>query len=78
VWTPERRKAHGLKMRALHAARPLGFRALDEVSRREIASSGGRAVQDNGTGHRWTLEEARIAGRKGGITSRGGRGKLPQ
>jgi general stress protein YciG len=37
--------------------------------RREIASMGGKAAQaEGGLGHKFTSEEARIAGRKGGQT----------
>lgn len=43
-----------------------GF-ALLEVDRvREIARMGGRTSHANGTAHRYTPEEARIAGSKGG------------
>jgi uncharacterized protein len=44
---------------------------------REIASKGGRAAHQKGTAHEWSSDEAREAGRKGGMASRGGRGKLP-
>jgi general stress protein YciG len=54
-----------------------GFASLDPAKLREIASKGGRAAHEQGTGHEWTSEEARIAGRKGGQVSRGGRGKKP-
>ena len=43
---------------------------------REIASKGGRAAHAKGTAHEWSSDEAREAGRKGGMASRGGRGKL--
>jgi len=43
---------------------------------REIASKGGRAAHEKGTAHEWTADEARLAGRKGGQVSRGGRGRL--
>ncbi len=42
---------------------------------REIASKGGRAAHAKGTAREWSVEEARSAGRKGGLASRGGRGK---
>lgn len=45
---------------------------------REIASKGGRAAHAKGTAHEWSSAEARDAGRKGGMVSRGGRGKLPE
>jgi len=52
-----------------------GFAAMDPAKQREIASRGGRAAHARGTGHEWTSEDAREAGRKGGRVSRGGRGK---
>lgn len=52
-----------------------GFASMDPEKQREIASRGGRAAHAKGTAHRFTPEEARIAGRKGGEASRGGRGR---
>lgn len=37
---------------------------------RAAASAGGKAVHAKGTGHKWTSEEAKAAGRKGGRASR--------
>ena len=54
-----------------------GFASMSPEKQREIASKGGRAAHMKGTAHEWTSEEARYAGRKGGIISRGGRGRLP-
>jgi uncharacterized protein len=42
---------------------------MDPVKQREIASKGGKAAHQKGTAHEWTTEEARDAGRKGGIAS---------
>ena len=53
-----------------------GFAAMDPAKQREIASKGGKASHEQGTGHEWDSESAREAGRKGGQASRGGRGKL--
>ncbi len=50
---------------------------MSAEKQREIASKGGRAAHQKGTAHEWSSDEAREAGRKGGIASRGGRGKLP-
>lgn len=52
-----------------------GFAAMDPAKQKEIASRGGKASHEQGTGHEWTSEAAREAGRKGGQASRGGRGK---
>jgi general stress protein YciG len=46
-----------------------GFASMDRSKQREIASKGGRAAHEKGTAHEWTREEAREAGRKGGIMS---------
>jgi len=46
-----------------------GFASMDRTKQREIASKGGRAAHQKGTAHEWTREEAREAGRKGGIMS---------
>jgi general stress protein YciG len=43
-----------------------GFASMTPERMREVASSGGRAAHEKGTGHEWTSEEAREAGRKGG------------
>jgi general stress protein YciG len=59
------------------AMKDRGFASMDRKRQREIASKGGRAAHAKGTAHEWTSEEAREAGRKGGVISRGGRGKLP-
>jgi general stress protein YciG len=52
---------------------PRGFAAMDPQAQRAIAAKGGRAAHQKGTAHEFTSEEARIAGRKGGEASRGGR-----
>jgi general stress protein YciG len=46
-----------------------GFASMDPTKQRDIASKGGRAAHLRGTAHEWTSEEAREAGRKGGIAS---------
>jgi hypothetical protein len=47
-------------------AAPRGFAAMDEHRRREVASLGGRIAHARGRAHRFTSEEARKAGQKGG------------
>jgi general stress protein YciG len=42
---------------------------MDPDKQREIASKGGKAAHQKGTAHEWTSEEARTAGRKGGLAS---------
>ena len=46
-----------------------GFASMDRGKQREIASKGGKAAHQKGTAHEWTSEEAREAGRKGGMAS---------
>jgi general stress protein YciG len=46
-----------------------GFASMDRGKQRDIASKGGKAAHQKGTAHEWTAEEAREAGRKGGIAS---------
>lgn len=46
-----------------------GFASMNKEQQRRIASLGGRAAQKNGTAHQWNTEEARAAGRKGGLAS---------
>lgn len=47
--------------------RSRGFASMDEAKQREIASKGGKAAHAKGTAHRFTPNEAREAGRKGGL-----------
>lgn len=49
--------------------KPRGFAALDRQRLIEIARKGGRAAHAAGTAHRFTPEEAREAGRRGGFAS---------
>jgi len=41
---------------------------MDPERQREIASQGGKAAQASGRGRRFTSEEAKAAGKKGGKT----------
>lgn len=43
-----------------------GFASMDPERRREIARRGGRKAHEKGTAHKFTPDEARVAGRKGG------------
>ena len=55
-----------------------GFKSMDAEKQRAIASKGGRAAHQKDTAHEWTREEAQAAVRKGGMVSRGGRGRQAQ
>jgi len=45
-----------------------GFAAMNRDKQREIAQRGGRAAHAKGTAHEFTRDEARAAGRKGGVS----------
>ncbi|MBC6698543.1 con-10 family general stress protein [Hymenobacter puniceus] len=47
-----------------------GFASMDPELQKRIAREGGKASHASGRGHRFTPEEARIAGRKGGQVRR--------
>ena len=53
-----------------------GFASMDRNRQRAIASKGGKAAHQKGTAHEWTPEEAREAGRKGGIVGQRRRREL--
>lgn len=60
--------------------KPRGFAAMDPDKVRAIASKGGKAAHAAGTAHQFNEDEAREAGRKGGVAphkSRGGGRKKP-
>ena len=63
-------------MNAMEKKERRGFASMTPEKQREIASKGGRAAHQKGTAHEWSADEARVAGRKGGQISRGGRGRL--
>lgn len=44
-----------------------GFAGMDRKKQQEIASKGGKAAHEKGTAHEFNSEEAREAGRKGGL-----------
>lgn len=44
-----------------------GFRRMDPEIARQIRSKGGKACHASGARHKFTSEEAREAGRKGGL-----------
>lgn len=50
-----------------------GFASMTAEKRRQIASLGGKSAHRLGTAHKWTSEEAQIAGKRGGSISRRGR-----
>ena len=58
--------------------RPRGFAAMDRNKVSEIASKGGKAAHAAGTAHQFTSDEARSAGKKGGIAPHVRRGRGPR
>ncbi|MFN2440179.1 MAG: KGG domain-containing protein [Chitinophagaceae bacterium] len=46
-----------------------GFASMDPERQKVIASQGGRVAHQLGLAHKWTSEEARNAGKKGGQNS---------
>ena len=54
-----------------------GFAAMLPETQKEIASKGGKKAHATGKAHQWSVEEARVAGRKGGAISRRGRSSAP-
>ncbi len=55
--------------------KPRGFAAMDREKVKAIASKGGKAAHVSGTAHQFSSEEAREAGRKGGIAAHVRRGR---
>ncbi len=55
--------------------RPRGFAAMDRARVQEIASKGGKRAHEVGTAHKFTSEEARSAGSKGGSAPHKSRGR---
>jgi general stress protein YciG len=54
-------------------SRGRGFAGMDRERQRQISSQGGKAAHQKGTAHEFDSEEAREAGRKGGMVSGGPR-----
>mgnify|MGYP002360095298 FL=1 len=54
--------------------KPRGFAAMDRRKVSEIASKGGKAAHTAGTAHKFSSDEAKVAGRKGGLAPHKKRG----
>ena len=46
-----------------------GFAVLDPAKHRELSSKGDKSAHAKGKAHRWSIEEAKAAGRKGGLAT---------
>jgi len=55
------------KEQAMNNTSRRGFASMDPDKQRSIASKGGKAAHAKGTAHEFTSEEAREAGRRGGM-----------
>jgi hypothetical protein len=44
-----------------------GFAAMEPEKQKQIARKGGQAAHKQGVAHRWSTDEAREAGKKGGL-----------
>ena len=55
------------------APRKRGFAAMDRAQVRDLARKGGVAAHRAGTAHEFSSEEARVAGRKGGLATHSSR-----
>lgn len=60
------------------SGRPRGFAAMDRAKVSEIASKGGKAAHAAGTAHKFSSEEGREAGTKGGKAPHVRRGRGPK
>jgi general stress protein YciG len=49
--------------------KPRGFATMDPKLVSELAKRGGKAAHLAGTAHQFTSDEARVAGRKGGLAT---------
>ncbi|MDB5868452.1 MAG: hypothetical protein JWP96_784 [Polaromonas sp.] len=55
-----------------------GFASMDPERQRKIASEGGKAAHASGNAHEFNADEARAAGRKGGLAGRRSASAKPQ
>ncbi|UYQ94087.1 KGG domain-containing protein [Chitinophaga horti] len=64
--TPDSKQTNGNEEKEEKPKSRRGFAAMDKAKQKSIASKGGQAAHRMGVAHRFTPEEAREAGRKGG------------
>ena len=76
--TPEPSASETRVAEAPKPRRPRGFAAMDRTKVSEIASKGGKAAHAAGTAHQFTSDEARSAGKKGGVAPHVRRGRGPR
>ena len=71
-------KSEAITSEAPKPRRPRGFAAMDRSKVSEIASKGGKAAHAAGTAHQFSSDEARNAGKKGGVAPHVRRGRGPR
>jgi general stress protein YciG len=76
--TPEETNTTETPAPAPKPRKPRGFAAMDRKKVSEIASKGGKAAHAAGTAHQFTSDEARVAGKKGGVAPHVRRGRGPR
>lgn len=76
--TPDTPQSETSSAEAPKPRRPRGFAAMDRKKVSEIASKGGKAAHAAGTAHQFSSDEARNAGRKGGVAPHVRRGRGPR
>jgi uncharacterized protein len=69
--TPVVTKSSSLFPSVVPAKQKRGFAVMDPTQVRELARRGGVAAHREGKAHQFTSDEARAAGRKGGMASAG-------
>lgn len=58
-----------MEKEVLHQPGKRGFAAMDPGQQREVAAKGGRTAHERGVAHEWSRDEAKQAGKKGGLVS---------
>ena len=76
--TPEETTTTETPAPAPKPRKPRGFAAMDRTKVSEIASKGGKAAHAAGTAHQFSSDEARVAGKKGGVAPHVRRGRGPR
>lgn len=60
-----------VQTKAKKSGKKQGFAAMKPEDQKALASKGGKAAHALGRAHKWTSEEAKAAGRKGGLARKG-------
>jgi len=68
-------EAPHLYIEQMETKKKWGFAAMSPERRKSVCSSGGKAAHAKGKAHQYTLEEARLAGSRGGLATKRNRDK---